>query len=274
MTQVPSAKYYEEQGVTLYHGDCLELLPFFPAEHFDMVFADPPYLLSNDGVTCRSGKQVSVNKGTWDRSHGVLADHNFVMQWLSECRRVMRPDATIWVSGTHHMIYSVGFAMQRLGFRILNDIVWYKITPPPNLGCRCFTHSTEIVLWAARSRRSRHTFNYTDLKMMANDPFDRAGAQMKNVWGILPPRKDERTHGKHPTQKPLALLNRILAAASKPDDLVLDPFLGSGTTAVSCLANGRQCVGIELERQYLSLASARLDDRLGLHRLDFPAQVS
>ena len=115
MTTAPSAKYYEENGVTLYQGDCLQLLPLFPTEHFDMVFADPPYLLSNDGVTCRSGKQVSVNKGKWDKSRGFLADHNFVMEWLSACRRVMKPDATIWVSGTHHIIYSVGFAMQRLG---------------------------------------------------------------------------------------------------------------------------------------------------------------
>lgn len=225
-----------------------------------MIFADPPYLLSNDGFTCHSGKAVSVNKGNWDRSHGFEADHEFVLEWLSACRRVMKPDATLWVSGTQHIIYSIGYALQQLGFRILNDVVWYKINPPPNLSCRYFTHSTEIVLWAARSASSRYTFNYHEMKKMSNEPFDRADRQMRNLWAILPPRREEKAHGKHPTQKPLALLNRIVLASTKPGDAVLDPFLGSGTTAIACTRQGRHCTGIELQEQYLAQAVARLQD--------------
>lgn len=250
--------YYDYEGISLYRGDCLDLLPLFPEETFDMVFADPPYHLSNDGVTCHAGKMVSVNKGEWDRSRGVEADHAFVMEWLSACRRVMKPDATIWVSGTHHIIYSVGFAMQKLGFRILNDIVWYKINPPPNLACRYFTHSTEIVIWAAKSRRSRHKFNYELMRDTPNPPFDEPGKQMKSIWAISPPDRFEKTFGKHPTQKPVRLLNRIVRASTDPGDLILDPFVGSGTTAVAALVNERRCVGIELEEEYLAKAALRL----------------
>ncbi len=252
--------YYQTGGVTLYQGDCLAILPVFPEEHFDMVFADPPYHLSNDGITCHAGRMVSVNKGEWDRSRGVEADHEFVMAWLEACRRVMKPDATIWVSGTQHIIYSVGFAMQKLGFRILNDIVWYKINPPPNLACRYFTHSTEIILWAAKSKKSRYTFNYEEMKQTPNLPFDDAGKQMKSIWAIPPPRRGEKAFGKHPTQKPIALLNRIVAAATRPGDRVLDPFLGSGTTAMACLGQGRDCVGIERESVFLEQAGGRLGE--------------
>lgn len=250
--------YLERDGIWLYHGDCLDLLPQFEAETFDMIFADPPYLLSNGGITCHAGKMVSVNKGDWDRSQGVERDHEFVMEWLSACRRVMKPNATIWVSGTQHIIYSVGFAMQKLGFRILNDIVWYKVNPPPNLSCRYFTHSTEIVLWAARDAHSKHRFNYEEMKDLDNSPFDEAGKQMKNIWAIMPPRREEKEFGKHPTQKPLRLLDRIIRASTMPGDLILDPFVGSGTTAVSALVNGRRCVGIEVDEEYLQVAALRL----------------
>ena len=259
------APYYDSSGITLYHGDCLEILPLFDEETFDMVFADPPYLLSNDGITCHAGKMVSVNKGEWDKSQGLEADHEFVMDWLSACRRVMKKDATIWVSGTQHIIYSVGFAMQKLGFKILNDIVWYKINPPPNLSCRYFTHSTEIVLWAAKSQKSKHTFNYEEMKATSNPPFDDAGKQMKSTWAIRAPGKDEKTFGKHPTQKPVRLLNRIIRASTNPGDLILDPFMGSGTTAISALANERRCVGIDADQEYLAMAALRLAER-GAHR--------
>jgi len=259
---VPGVRPYDETGgVTLYEGDCLELLPKIDPETFDMVFADPPYLLSNDGITCHAGKMVSVNKGEWDRSHGVEQDHEFVMEWLAACRRVMKPDATIWVSGTHHIIYSVGFAMQKLGFKILNDIVWYKVNPPPNLSCRYFTHSTEIVLWAARDEDSRHRFNYEEMKALGNPPFDDPSKQMKSVWAIMPPRREEKEFGKHPTQKPLRLLNRIIRASTAPGDLILDPFVGSGTTAVSALINDRRCVGIDACQEYLQRAALRLAQR-------------
>lgn len=255
---VPDKPYYEAHEIALYQADCLELLPQIPSDTFDMIFADPPYLLSNDGFTCHAGKMVSVNKGDWDRSQGVETDHEFVMEWLSACRRVMKKDATIWVSGTQHIIYSVGFAMQKLGFKLLNDIVWYKVNPPPNLSCRYFTHASEIVLWAAKSQKSRHVFNYEDMKATANEPFDLAGKQMKSIWAIRAPGKDEKTFGKHPTQKPLRLLNRIIRASTNPDALILDPFVGSGTTAVSALLNHRRCVGIDAEQDFLQLAAMRL----------------
>lgn len=250
--------YYQTEAVELYKGDCLELLPQMEPETFDMVFADPPYLLSNDGITCHAGKMVSVNKGEWDRSQGVEQDHEFVMEWLSACKRVMKPDATIWVSGTHHIIYSVGFAMQKLGFKILNDIVWYKVNPPPNLSCRYFTHATEIILWAARDEHSRHRFNYEEMKALDNAPFDGPGKQMKSIWAIMPPRREEKEFGKHPTQKPIRLLNRIIRASTAPGDLILDPFVGSGTTAISALINGRRCVGIDTSEEYLRMAALRL----------------
>lgn len=259
--QASLSPFYQSEGITLYLGDCLEILPLFEAETFDMVFADPPYLLSNNGITCHSGKMVSVNKGEWDRSQGVEADHEFVLRWLSECRRVMKPNATIWVTGTHHIIYSVGFAMLKLGFKILNDIVWYKVNPPPNLSCRYFTHATEIILWAAKSDKSRHFFNYEEMKATPNEPFDTAGKQMKNIWAIPPPGKEEKRFGKHPTQKPIRLLNRIIRASTKPGDFVLDPFVGSGTTALACLLNQRRCVGIDSSSEYLSIAALRLSER-------------
>lgn len=179
--------FYDRDGVTLVHGDCLDALEGMEPETFDMVFVAPPYMLSNDGVTCHAGQMVSVNKGEWDRSQGVEADHEFVLDWLSACRRVMKPDATIWVSGTQHIIHSVGFALQKTGFRILNDITWYKVNPPPNLCCRYFTHATETIIWAARSARSRYTFDYRAMKALPNPPFDVAGKQMKSVWAIVWP---------------------------------------------------------------------------------------
>lgn len=253
--------YLERDGIWLYRGDCLDLLPQIEAETFDMIFADPPYLLSNDGITCHAGKMVSVNKGDWDRSQGVERDHEFVMEWLAACQRVMKPDATIWVSGTQHIIYSVGFAMQKLGFKILNDIVWYKINPPPNLSCRYFTHSSETVLWAARDERSRHRFNYENMKALDNRPFDGPGKQMKSIWAIKPPGNEEKEFGKHPTQKPIRLLNRIILASTLPGDLILDPFVGSGTTAVSAMIHGRRCVGIDTCEEYLQRAAMRLARR-------------
>ncbi len=253
--------YYDGDGVLLYHGDSLELVPRMPPETFDMVFADPPYLLSNDGITCHAGKMVSVNKGEWDRSKGVERDHQFVMEWLAGCRRVMKPNATIWVTGTHHIIYSVGFAMQELGFKILNDIVWYKVNPPPNLSCRYFTHATEIVLWAARDEHSRHTFQYEDMKATPNEPFDKGNKQMKSVWAITPPGRQEKEFGKHPTQKPVRLLNRIIRASTDPGDLLLDPFVGSGTSALSAIITERRCIGIDASEEYLQLAALRLADR-------------
>ncbi len=248
--------FYEstEHSFQLYMGDCLEVLPKISEGSIDMVFADPPYFLSNDGITCHAGRMVSVNKGKWDKSPGVGEMHEFNLRWLEACQRVLKKDGTIWVSGTSHVIHSIGFAMQQLGLKILNDIVWYKRNAPPNLSCRYFTHSTEIVLWAAKNKKSRHTFNYPLMKEMNE------GKQMRNVWQISAPPKAEKLHGKHPTQKPLELLTRIILASTHKDELVLDPFQGSGSTGIAAIRTEREYIGIDTEKEYLELAKKRFRD--------------
>lgn len=258
-----------ELSTRLLKGDCIEILNQARENSVDMIFADPPYFLSNGGITCRAGKMVSVNKGAWDKSRGVEENHKFNLEWLRACQRVLRPDGTIWVSGTTHIIYSIGFAMQELGYKILNDIIWYKRNAPPNLSCRYFTHSTEIVLWAAKGQKSRHCFNYELMKQFSH------GKQMRNlwqfteeeearivdnVWNISSPPPVEKSFGKHPTQKPIELLRRIILASTKEGDLVLDPFCGSSTTGVAAVLLNRKFVGIDLEKDYLELSKRRLEE--------------
>jgi site-specific DNA-methyltransferase (adenine-specific) len=247
-----------ERGVWLYQGNCLSIMDRiaerYPDGVFDMIFADPPYFLSNGGITCHAGRMVSVNKGEWDKSRGPEENHNFNREWLARCQKVLKANGTIWVSGTAHIIHSVGFAMQQLGFKLLNDITWVKPNPPPNLSCRYFTHATETIIWAAKSEKSKHYFDYKLMRQMAG------GKQMKSVWELRPPARAEKVFGKHPTQKPVALLERIILAGSRPHDLVLDPFMGSGTTGVACVRLGRRFVGIELEPPYVSLAIRRLQE--------------
>ena len=245
-----------ECGVRLYQANCLGFLDHVIANHpdglFDMIFADPPYFLSNGGMTCHAGRMVKVDKGRWDKSRGADLNHEFNTAWLSRCQKVLKPNGTVWVSGTHHVIHSVGFAMQQLGMKVLNDVTWEKPNPPPNLSCRYFTHSTETIVWAAKNEKSRHVFNYEEMKGL------NAGKQMKTVWTLPAPGADEKTFGKHPTQKPLALLERIIRASTKAGDLVLDPFAGSGTTGVAAIRTGRHFTGIEMEPKFLRLCVKRL----------------
>lgn len=240
----------------LYHADCLELLDRVVSHAgegvFDVIFADPPYFLSNGGSTCRSGKRARVDKGSWDKSRGAEANHEFNLQWLGRCQRALKPNGTLWVTGTQHVIFSVGFAMQQLGFKVLNSITWEKPNPPPNLSCRYFTHSTETLLWAAKDPKSRHRFNYQLLRTM------NAGKQMKTVWRMPAPNAAEKVLGKHPTQKPVALVERCLAACSKAGDLVMDPFIGAGTTAVAAARLGLGCVGIDLDSHWVEVSKKRL----------------
>lgn len=240
----------------LYHGDCLtvmdSMLKSNPDGCFDMIFADPPYNLSNGGMTCQSGMMVPVSKGKWDQSKGVVADHEFTLAWLEKCQRLLKPNGTLWVSGTLHVIYSIGFAMQQLGFKLLNDIVWEKPNPPPNLACRYFTHSTEIIIWAAKSKKSKHCFNYADMKGQ------NGGKQMKSVWRMTAPKTFEKTYGKHPTQKPVELVSRCIEASTVKGDSVFDPFAGSSTTGVAALIHGRKFTGVESDSAYVDLSVRRL----------------
>jgi site-specific DNA-methyltransferase (adenine-specific) len=256
-------------GWAMVLGNSLEVLEKMPPRSVDLIFADPPYHLSNGGTTCQGGRRVRVDKGGWDQSQGVEADHAFQRGWLQACRRVLKPSGTIWVSGTQHVIFSVGYAMQELGFHLLNTVTWFKPNAAPNLACRFFTHSTEILLWAApmRSKPLAHRFNYRDMKQR------NGGKQMRDLWQVaerpepggtqvvwpLPtPGPREKLQGRHPTQKPLALLERVIAASSAEGDLVLDPFMGSGTTGVAAAMSGRRFLGVEMNPEYLELAAKRI----------------
>jgi len=246
----------DARGVWLYRGNSLAALDAiaerYPDGLFDMIFADPPYFLSNGGITCHAGRMVKVDKGDWDKSRGTELNHEFNTEWLRRCQRVLRPNGTIWVTGTSHVIFSVGHAMQQLGFKILNDITWEKPNPPPNLSCRYFTHSTETVLWAAKNEKSKHCFNYPLMRRIAG------GKQMKSVWRLAAPRSEEKQFGKHPTQKPIALVERCILASTRDGDLILDPFVGAGTSAVAAVRTHRRCVGIETDKGHLKVASSRL----------------
>jgi site-specific DNA-methyltransferase (adenine-specific) len=252
-SRLPAPVFHDpKHHIKIFQGDCLEILAKIPEDCVDLIFADPPYFLSNNGITCHAGRMVSVNKGDWDRSRGADANHEFNRAWLAACQRVLKPNGTIWVSGTSHVIHSVGFAMQQLEFKLLNDISWVKPNPPPNLSCRYFTHATETIIWAAKNKKSRHTFHYQQMKEIAG------GKQMKSVWSVPPPETWEKKFGKHPAQKPLALLERIILASSNEGDLVLDPFMGSGTTLLSAFRLRRRAFGLDFEFQSVSLALRRI----------------
>ena len=247
----------------LYNGDCLEILNNLPEKSVDMIFADPPYNLSNDGYTVHAGKRVSVNKGNWDKSSGPEKDFNFHFEWIEACKRVLKDDGTIWISGTYHSIYGCGYALQLQDFRFLNDVSWFKPNASPNLGCRMFTASHETLIWASKNKKSKHTFNYELMKNgdFPSDKIKNPGKQMRSVWSITTPNASEKVHGKHPTQKPLALLDRVVLSSTNPGDVVLDPFCGSATTGVSSLLNKRKFIGIDADEDYLKkLATPRLTD--------------
>ena len=246
----------------LYHDDCLKILEEIPENTFDMIFADPPYMLSNGGITCQNGQVVSVNKGKWDKSQGFEQDFEFHKKWLSACKRVLKKNGTLWISGTYHSIYSCGFAMQLLGYHILNDISWFKPNASPNMCCRYFTASHETLIWARKDKKIKHTFNYELMKNgdFSSDFIKKPNTQMRSVWAIGTPKKSEKTFGKHPTQKPLDLLERIILASTNEGDLILDPFMGSATTGVAALKHNRKFVGIEKEKEFVEIAEKRLNN--------------
>lgn len=228
----------------------MKLLPEF--EHkFDMVFADPPYFLSNNGISIQSGKIVSVNKGKWDKSEGFKFVNDFNRKWISLAREKMKDDATIWISGTYHNIFSVGQILQELDFKILNLITWEKSNPPPNLSCRYFTHSAEIIIWARKKAKVPHYYNYELMKQL------NGGKQMKDVWKLPAIAPWEKSCGKHPTQKPLSVLTRLILASTKPNAWVLDPFAGSSTTGIAANLANRKFLGIDQEEEFLTISKNR-----------------
>lgn len=244
--------YYKSKDkcFNLLKGDCNEQLNKFDFK-FDMIFADPPYFLSNDGLSIQSGKIVSVNKGKWDKSLGFEFINDFNRQWLKLARDKLKDDGTIWISGTMHNIFSIGQLLTELDFKILNIVTWQKSNPPPNFSCRYFTHSTEQIIWARKSKKVPHYYNYELMKKLNNNK------QMKDVWLLPAIAPWEKSCTKHPTQKPLSVLTRIILASTKPNEWILDPFSGSSTTGIAANLLNRRYVGIDIEKEYLDIAIAR-----------------
>lgn len=235
---------------TLLHGDTFQLLPSFSFK-FDMIFADPPYFLSNGGISCQAGKVVSVDKGEWDKGGTPEYMEAFNREWIALCRDKLKNNGTIWVSGTYHNIFSVANALTELGFKILNVVTWAKTNPPPNISCRYFTYSTEFIIWARKMPKVSHYYNYELMKQLNE------GKQMTDVWRLPAIGKWEKSCGKHPTQKPLALLSRIILASTKPNAWVLDPFAGSSTTGIAANLLHRRYLGIEQEPEFVELSERR-----------------
>jgi len=247
----------------LYLGDVFDVIKTIKKDSMDMIFVDPPYNLSNGGFTVHAGRRVSVNKGDWDKSRGVEGDFDFHIKWIEACKRVLKPNGTIWVSGTYHSIYQCGFALQKLGFHILNDISWYKPNASPNLSCRFFTASHETLIWARKDKVGKHTFNYQEMKggnWHIEDFIKKVDKQMRSVWSINTPKPQEKKYGKHPTQKPIDLLRRIVIASSKKRNWILDPFTGSSTTGLAAYELGRNFIGIDKEKGYLDLSVKRFNE--------------
>lgn len=254
--------YFSENDFTLIHGDSVQVLENMKENSVDMIFADPPYNLSNGGFTVHAGKRVSVDKGDWDKSRGLKEDFFFHHKWIEACRRVLKPNGTIWISGTYHSIYQCGFALQNLGFHILNDISWFKPNASPNLSCRFFTASHETLIWARKEKKASHKFNYEAMKNghWPEDQLKKPNLQMRSVWSMGTPKTEEKKFGKHPTQKPLDLLRRIVLASTNAGDLIIDPFTGSSTTGIAAVMNNRKFIGIDTEESYLDLSTKRYKD--------------
>ncbi|HEH5496204.1 TPA: site-specific DNA-methyltransferase [Campylobacter coli] len=240
----------KDKNFTLYQNDCNKLLPKFEKQ-FDLIFADPPYFLSNDGLSIQNGKIVSVNKGNWDRGDDIEKIDEFNLKWLSNAKIALKDTGSILISGTYHNIFSLGRILQKLNFKILNIITWQKTNPPPNFSCRYLTHSTEQIIWARKSHKHKHIFNYEILKLLNGNK------QMRDVWAFNAIAPWEKTNGKHPTQKPLALLARLILMASDENSLICDPFSGSSTTGIAANLLNRKFIGFEKESEFIEISIAR-----------------
>lgn len=247
--------YFETDNFKLIYNDIFKAIKKVEDKSIDMIFADPPYFLSSDGITCSGGKMVSVNKGEWDKTLSIKEKHKFNKEWIKECYRILKDNGTIWISGTLHNIYSIGMALEEEEFKIINNITWQKTNPPPNLACKTFTHSTETILWARKDLKNiKYTFNYEIMKKLNNNK------QMKDVWTTSLTKPSEKKQGKHPTQKPLEILDKIILASTNENDLVLDPFCGSSTTGISAIRLNRRYIGIDNEKEYLEISKKRFEE--------------
>ena len=236
---------------TILNGDCMQRLCEIEDNSIDAIFADPPYFLSNGGISVQSGKQVCVDKGDWDKGGTPEYIYEFNRNWLSLCRSKLKDDGTIWISGTHHNIHVVMRCLQELGYKVLNTITWQKTDPPPNLSCKYFNFSTELIIWARKHEKKTHKFNYETMKQL------NGGTQMTDVWRIPAVGRWEKNQGKHPTQKTLRLLYRIILASTNEGDTILDPFSGSGTTGIAANLLGRKYIGIEQDKKFCELSLSR-----------------
>ena len=247
--------YYDSENFKLILGDSFKELKKIEEKSIDMIFADPPYFLSGDGITCSGGKMVSVNKGDWDKKKTIDEKHKFNRKWIKLCYNVLKDDGTIWISGTMHNIYSIGMALEQEGFKIINNITWKKLNPPPNISCRFFVHSTETILWAKKDlKKAKHKFNYEVMKSL------NGGKQAKDVWESSLTKPSEKKQGKHPTQKPIEILEKLILASTDEGDLILDPFNGSGTTGIAASRLNRKYIGIDTEKEFLDLTIRRKDN--------------
>jgi site-specific DNA-methyltransferase (adenine-specific) len=249
-----------KNSIKFVQGDFFEKIKKVETESVDFIFADPPYFLSNGGISVASGKQVIVDKGDWDKVSSKSSAFQFQDEWIEQVRRVLAPNGSIVISGTYHSIFQCANALERHGYKILNDIIWFKPNGAPNLSGRRLTASHETLLWAAKSEKSKFVYNYKDMKALDfdGDQIKKPGKQLRSVWWIPNTPQSEKIHGRHPTQKPLRLLRRVVSAFSLPGQLVFDPFMGSGTTAVACKELQRNFLGIELSKEYVELAQKRI----------------
>lgn len=247
--------YYKSlnRDFSLLHGDCFQLLREFDFK-FDCIFADPPYFLSNGGISVQSGKIVSVNKGDWDKVKSQQEINEFNMEWLELCRYKLKDNGTIWISGTYHNIFSVANCLTELGYKILNVVTWAKTNPPPNISCRFFTYSTEFIIWARKTNKNAHYFNYELMKQLNGNK------QMTDVWHLPAITPWEKSCGKHPTQKPLSLLSRIIMASTQQGEWILDPFCGSSTTGIAANLLYRRFLGIDQELDYIKMSECRRNE--------------
>ena len=251
--------YFSDRNFTLFLGDSLEIMNQLSPKSINMAFCDPPYFLG---------------KAAWDKSQGFKKDYDFHLRWLTACRRLLKDDGCVWISGISESIFQCGYALQELGFKILNTITWFKPDVAVNRTKRYFTACDEHLIWAAKSPRSRHTFNYALMKnwrknlrhklgcthcgkLSEHELFHKTGMEMRNVWAIWSTPSWEKTHGKHPTQKPLDLLLRVVLSNTKNGHRILDPFCGTGTTGIVAAKYGRHFIGIDQEKRYLDIAIRR-----------------